>query len=648
MRSVEDSIARGPRRAAHAGREPQPRTRSVTLLDAIAEFGFDACIGGARRDEEKARAKERIFSFRDEFGQWDPKQPAPGALEPLQRARRTRASTCACSRSATGPSSTSGSTSRARSLAVPSIYFAHERDGRRAATACWCRSRAHAAARRRDGRDAVACASAPSATSPAPARSRPTPPTLDAIIAETAGDARSPSAAPRAWTTRPPTPRWSCARRKATSDGRARPPRRARPRRAALHHRRQRRRRQEHADRPPALRHQAPSSRTSSPRSSARSRAARRRRSTSRSSPTASPPSASRASRSTSPTATSPRRSASSSSPTRPATSSTRATWSPAASHRATLAILLVDARTASSTQTRRHAALAHLLGIRHLVVAVNKMDLVGLSAEDVFDGDRRRFRARSRSALGIAGVALHPDVRAATATWWSIAATASTGTTARRCSRSSRPPTCAARRRRGRCRFPVQFVVAPARQREPRGYLGRIEAGHDRAPATPSSCCRPAARRACSAIRDARRHARRSAGCTTSVTLRARPTSSTSRAATCIVACARRAGARAQRSRPTSCWLGTRAARSRGARTALRHTTRDGARARRRASIDRWNVADAAPRAGAGALAMNDIGARRARARAADRRGPLRRQPRDGQLHPHRRSDATTPSPPG
>ena len=49
----------------------------MTLLDAIAEFGFDACIGGARRDEEKARAKERIFSFRDDFGQWDPKNQRP-------------------------------------------------------------------------------------------------------------------------------------------------------------------------------------------------------------------------------------------------------------------------------------------------------------------------------------------------------------------------------------------------------------------------------------------------------------------------------------------------------------------------------------------------------------------------------------------
>ena len=51
--------------------------QATTLLESIAEFGFDACIGGARRDEEKARAKERICSFRDEFGQWDPKAQRP-------------------------------------------------------------------------------------------------------------------------------------------------------------------------------------------------------------------------------------------------------------------------------------------------------------------------------------------------------------------------------------------------------------------------------------------------------------------------------------------------------------------------------------------------------------------------------------------
>jgi sulfate adenylyltransferase subunit 2 len=74
--SVEDSIARGTvtLRTADASRNA---AQSVTLLEAIAEHGFDAAIGGARRDEEKARAKERIFSFRDAFGQWDPRNQRP-------------------------------------------------------------------------------------------------------------------------------------------------------------------------------------------------------------------------------------------------------------------------------------------------------------------------------------------------------------------------------------------------------------------------------------------------------------------------------------------------------------------------------------------------------------------------------------------
>lgn len=76
VRSVEDSIARGTvvLRSETASRNG---AQAVTLLEAIAEFGFDACFGGARRDEEKARAKERIVSFRDEFGQWDPKAQRP-------------------------------------------------------------------------------------------------------------------------------------------------------------------------------------------------------------------------------------------------------------------------------------------------------------------------------------------------------------------------------------------------------------------------------------------------------------------------------------------------------------------------------------------------------------------------------------------
>jgi sulfate adenylyltransferase subunit 2 len=75
--SVQDSIDAG-RVVEEKGRfASRNRLQTTTLLDAIAEHQFDAVFGGARRDEEKARAKERVFSFRDEFGQWDPKNQRP-------------------------------------------------------------------------------------------------------------------------------------------------------------------------------------------------------------------------------------------------------------------------------------------------------------------------------------------------------------------------------------------------------------------------------------------------------------------------------------------------------------------------------------------------------------------------------------------
>ena len=76
VRSVEDSMQRGTVRLSHPG-ESRNVHQSVTLLEAIEEFRFDALIGGARRVEEKARAKERVFSHRDSFGQWQPKAQRP-------------------------------------------------------------------------------------------------------------------------------------------------------------------------------------------------------------------------------------------------------------------------------------------------------------------------------------------------------------------------------------------------------------------------------------------------------------------------------------------------------------------------------------------------------------------------------------------
>jgi sulfate adenylyltransferase subunit 2 len=75
--SVQESIDKG-RVAEETGpRASRNRLQTVTLLDAIADHGFDAAFGGARRDEERARAKERVFSFRDDFGQWEPKRQRP-------------------------------------------------------------------------------------------------------------------------------------------------------------------------------------------------------------------------------------------------------------------------------------------------------------------------------------------------------------------------------------------------------------------------------------------------------------------------------------------------------------------------------------------------------------------------------------------
>jgi sulfate adenylyltransferase subunit 2 len=75
--SVQESIDAGRVREETGPRASRNRLQTTTLLDAISEHGFDAAFGGARRDEERARAKERMFSFRDDFGQWDPKSQRP-------------------------------------------------------------------------------------------------------------------------------------------------------------------------------------------------------------------------------------------------------------------------------------------------------------------------------------------------------------------------------------------------------------------------------------------------------------------------------------------------------------------------------------------------------------------------------------------
>ena len=126
VRSVGDSIRTGRVRLRRPD-EPRNPHQSVTLLDAIREFEFDACIGGARRDEEKARAKERVFSFRDEFGQWDPKSQRP-ELWSLYNGRVNPGENVRVFPLSNWTELDVWQYIRREGIELPSIYFAHERD----------------------------------------------------------------------------------------------------------------------------------------------------------------------------------------------------------------------------------------------------------------------------------------------------------------------------------------------------------------------------------------------------------------------------------------------------------------------------------------------------------------------------------------
>ncbi|MEN9315195.1 MAG: hypothetical protein RIS35_1588 [Pseudomonadota bacterium] len=125
VRSVGDSIRAGRVRLKHPD-EPRNPHQSVTLLDAIAELGFDACIGGARRDEEKARAKERVFSFRDAFGQWDPKNQRP-ELWSLYNGRVAPGENIRVFPISNWTELDVWQYIGREGIALPEIYFAHER-----------------------------------------------------------------------------------------------------------------------------------------------------------------------------------------------------------------------------------------------------------------------------------------------------------------------------------------------------------------------------------------------------------------------------------------------------------------------------------------------------------------------------------------
>lgn len=127
VREVQDTIRQ--RQLTEPGGKFASRNalQTFTLLDAIEEFGFDACIGGARRDEEKARAKERIFSVRDEFGGWDPKRQRP-ELWNTYNGRIHKGENVRVFPISNWTELDVWNYIRREKIDLPSIYFAHERE----------------------------------------------------------------------------------------------------------------------------------------------------------------------------------------------------------------------------------------------------------------------------------------------------------------------------------------------------------------------------------------------------------------------------------------------------------------------------------------------------------------------------------------
>jgi sulfate adenylyltransferase subunit 2 len=127
VRNVGDTIRK--RQLTEPGGKFASRNalQTFTLLDTIEEFGFDACIGGARRDEEKARAKERIFSVRDEFGGWDPKRQRP-ELWNTYNGRIRKGENVRVFPISNWTELDVWNYIRREKIALPSIYFAHERE----------------------------------------------------------------------------------------------------------------------------------------------------------------------------------------------------------------------------------------------------------------------------------------------------------------------------------------------------------------------------------------------------------------------------------------------------------------------------------------------------------------------------------------
>lgn len=127
VRKVEDTIRTQNLTEPKGKFASRNALQTFTLLDTINEFKFDACIGGARRDEEKARAKERIFSVRDEFGQWDPKLQRP-ELWNIYNGRIHKGENVRAFPISNWTELDIWNYIRRENIALPSIYFAHDRE----------------------------------------------------------------------------------------------------------------------------------------------------------------------------------------------------------------------------------------------------------------------------------------------------------------------------------------------------------------------------------------------------------------------------------------------------------------------------------------------------------------------------------------
>ncbi len=139
VRYVEDTIRTRKLKEPTGRNATRNGLQTFTLLDTIEEFEFDACIGGARRDEEKARAKERVFSVRDEFGSWDPKRQRP-ELWNMYNGRIHKGENVRVFPISNWTELDVWNYIRRENIALPSLYFAHDRelllrDGKLMATA---------------------------------------------------------------------------------------------------------------------------------------------------------------------------------------------------------------------------------------------------------------------------------------------------------------------------------------------------------------------------------------------------------------------------------------------------------------------------------------------------------------------------------